>query len=114
MGTGLPTNSTGRWLTSSWCERAVSAVPSFTIMRARRTARRHAASTTGVEYLAMGNAARHLLESFEALSETDQREVLAQLFRRAAELPYAFPSDEELLQAADQIFQDLDRLEAKG
>jgi hypothetical protein len=62
----------------------------------------------------MGNAARHLLESFEVLPETDQREVLAQLLRRAADLPYAFPSDEELLQAADQIFEDLDRLEAKG
>jgi len=62
----------------------------------------------------MGNAARHLLESFEALPETDQREVLAQLLRRAAELPYPFPSDEELLQAADHVLQDLDRLEAKG
>ena len=62
----------------------------------------------------MGNAARHLLESFEALPESDQREVLAQLLRRAAEIPYDFPSDGELLQAADQIFQDLDRLEAKG
>jgi hypothetical protein len=62
----------------------------------------------------MGNAARHLLESFDALPETDQREVLAQLLRRAAELPYSFPSDEELLQSADQIFQDLDRIEAKG
>ena len=60
----------------------------------------------------MGNAARHLLESFEALPETDQREVLAQLLRRAAGLPYAFPSDEELLLTADQIFQDLDRIEA--
>ena len=62
----------------------------------------------------MRNAARHLLESFEALPETDQREVLVQLLRRATELPYAFPSDEELLQSADQIFQDLDRFEAKG
>ena len=62
----------------------------------------------------MGNAARHVLEFFEALPETDQRKVLAQLLRQAAELPYAFPSEEELLQTADQIFQDLDRLEANG
>ena len=62
----------------------------------------------------MGNAARHFLESFEALPETDQREVLAQLLRRAAELPCAFPADDDLVQAADQIFQDLDRIEAKG
>ena len=61
----------------------------------------------------MGDAARHLLKSFEALSETEQREVLAQLLRRAAELPYAFPSDDELIHAADQVFQELDRREAK-
>jgi hypothetical protein len=48
------------------------------------------------------------------LSETDQREVLAQLLRRAADLPYSFPSDDELVRAADQVFQELDRREAKG
>lgn len=62
----------------------------------------------------MGDAARHLLKSFEALSETDQHEVLEQLLRRAAELPHAFPSDEELMRAADQVFQELDRREANG
>ena len=65
----------------------------------------------------MGDATRHLLQSFEALSETDRREVLEvleALLRRAAELPYSFPSDDELVQAADQVFQELDRYEAKG
>ena len=62
----------------------------------------------------MGNAARHLLKSFEALSETERREVLEELLRRAADLPYSFPSDEELVRAADQVFQELDRREAKG
>ena len=62
----------------------------------------------------MGNAARHLLESFEALSETDQREVLVALLRRAAEMPYPFPTDQEFLLAADQVFQELDRREAAG
>ena len=62
----------------------------------------------------MGDAARHLLQSFEALSETELREVLEELLRRAAELPYSFPSDDELVRAADQVFQDLDRREAKG
>ena len=61
----------------------------------------------------MGDAARHLLESFEALSETEQREVLERLLRRAAELPYSFPSDGELVRAADQVFQGLDHREAK-
>jgi hypothetical protein len=62
----------------------------------------------------MGDAARHLLKSFEALSETEQREVLEQLLRRAAEQPYSFPSGEELVRAADQVFKELDRREAKG
>lgn len=62
----------------------------------------------------MGDAARHLLQSFDALSEADRREVLEELLRRAVELPYAFPSDDELARAADYVFQDLDRREAKG
>jgi hypothetical protein len=61
----------------------------------------------------MGDAARHLLQSFEALSETERREVLEELLRRAAELPYSFPSDDELVHAADQVFLDFDHLEAK-
>jgi DNA-directed RNA polymerase subunit H (RpoH/RPB5) len=62
----------------------------------------------------MGDAAQHLLQSFEALSETERREVLEELLRRAAELPYSFPTDDELVRAADQVFQDIDRREAKG
>lgn len=61
----------------------------------------------------MGNAARHLLRSFEALPQTEKLEVLEQLLRRAVELPYSFPSDEELVRAADQVFKNLDRREAK-
>ena len=61
----------------------------------------------------MGDAARHLLKSFDALSEADRREVLEQLLRRAAELPYRFLED-ELVQAADTVFQEFDRREAKG
>jgi hypothetical protein len=63
---------------------------------------------------AMGDAARHLLKSFEALSEADRREVIEHLLRRAADLPYAFPSDDELMRAADTVLQELDRREAKG
>lgn len=62
----------------------------------------------------MGDAARHLLQSFDALSDADRREVLEQLLRRAAELPYSFPSDDELMRAADAAFQEYDRREAKG
>lgn len=62
----------------------------------------------------MGDAARHLLQSFEALSETERREVLEELLRRSSELPYSFPSNDELLHAADHVLQNLDRLEAQG
>ena len=73
-----------------------------------------AAMATGVEYFAMGDAARRVLKTFEALSETEQGEVLAQLLHRAADLPHTLPSGEELLRAPDQVFQELDRREAKG
>ncbi|MBI2318539.1 MAG: hypothetical protein HYY28_17355 [Betaproteobacteria bacterium] len=62
----------------------------------------------------MGDAAQHLLKSFDALPETERREVLEALLRRAADLPYSFPSDDELLRAADHVFQELDRREAGG
>lgn len=68
----------------------------------------------GVEYFGMGDSARHLLQSFEALSEIERREVLEELLRRAADLPYSFPSDDELVRAADHVFRDLDRREAMG
>ena len=62
----------------------------------------------------MGDAAKHLVKSFEALSETDQREVLEELLRHTSLLTTEFPADEELVSAADQIFQEYDRREAQG
>ena len=62
----------------------------------------------------MSTAARQLIESFEALPEVDQREVLVELLRHTFESSYSAPSDEELLLAADQVFQELDQREAQG
>jgi hypothetical protein len=62
----------------------------------------------------MSTAARQLIESFEALPEADQHEVLVELLRHTFESSYSTPSDEELLLAADQIFQELDQREAQG
>ena len=63
----------------------------------------------------MSTAARQLIESFEALPEADQREVLVELLRHTFESSsYSAPSDEELLLAADQVFQELDQREARG
>jgi hypothetical protein len=62
----------------------------------------------------MTNAARRLIESFEALPDEEKHEVLTQLLRRLMEKPYASASDEELIGAADLIFQEYDRREAQG
>ena len=62
----------------------------------------------------MSTVARQLIESFEALPEADQREVLVELLRHTSESFYSAPSDEELLLAADQVFQELDQREAQG
>ena len=62
----------------------------------------------------MTNAARQLIDSFEALPDDEKHEVLGQLLRRLMDKPYASPSDEELTGAADLIFQDYDRREAQG
>jgi hypothetical protein len=49
----------------------------------------------------MTNAAKHLLESFEALPAEEQHEVLAQLLRRLTETGYDALPDESLLHTAD-------------
>ena len=62
----------------------------------------------------MTNAAKQLIDSFDALPEDEKHEVLAQLLRRLMSTPYSSPSDEDLLQAADLVFQDYDRRENQG
>jgi hypothetical protein len=62
----------------------------------------------------MTNAAKQLIDSFEALSEDEKHEVLAQLLRRLMSTPYSSPSDEDLVQAADLVFQEYDRRENQG
>jgi len=66
-----------------------------------------------LELRPMDNAAERLIESFKALPDLEKREVLSVLLRHAIALPYPTLADEELLHAADQVFQDLDRREAQ-
>jgi hypothetical protein len=56
----------------------------------------------------MTQAAKKLLEDFDALREVDQAEVLAELLRRVAATPHDLP-DEDLVTAANQLFLELDR-----
>ncbi|HZR03802.1 MAG TPA: hypothetical protein VFA81_11580 [Burkholderiales bacterium] len=61
----------------------------------------------------MTKAAQQLIDSFEALPEDEKHQVLVQLLRRLMDTPYPAPSDEELLHAADLVFQEYDRREAQ-
>ena len=58
----------------------------------------------------MTEAARKLLEKFDALHEEERAEVLTELLRRALS-PYDLPAPDDLVSAADQIFLVLDRRE---
>jgi len=53
----------------------------------------------------MTHGTRQLLDSFDALPETEKHEVLAELLRRLA---YASPSDDDLTRIADLVFHQYD------
>jgi len=59
----------------------------------------------------MTHPAKKIIESFDALSDAEKREVIAVLLRKTATLEPM--TDDELLAAADQVFLDLDHHEAK-
>ena len=59
----------------------------------------------------MTQAAKKLLEEFDALPERDRSELLAELARRVALSPHDGPQDEDLVAAADRLFGELDRRE---
>ncbi len=59
----------------------------------------------------MTEAAKSLLRSFKALPQTDQHEILVSLLRLPLETAYSAPTDDDLLDAADQIFVEMDQAE---
>jgi hypothetical protein len=61
----------------------------------------------------MTAAVRQLLESFDALTETEKQEAIAEVLRRATDLTPAALSDEELVEAADELFLALDACKAQ-
>ena len=61
----------------------------------------------------MTQTAKKFVGEFEALPEADREEVLAELLRRAAAAPHDLPDQEDMIAAADQVFQELDRRQQK-
>ena len=62
----------------------------------------------------MTKAAQELIQSFEVLTEQEQREVMIELLRLPIEAAYQPLSDDDLRYSADQIFLDYDEREARG
>ena len=54
----------------------------------------------------MSHPAEKIIESFDALSDAEKRDVIAVLLRKTATLDPM--TDDELLAAADHVFLDLD------
>lgn len=61
----------------------------------------------------MTQAAKKFVGEFEALPEAAREEVLAELLRRAAAGRHDLPNEQDLIAAADEVFQELDRREQK-
>jgi len=61
----------------------------------------------------MTEAAKRFLSTFKALPQADPHDVLVSLLRLPIEAEYTAPADEELVQAADQVFLALDEAEQR-
>ena len=59
----------------------------------------------------MTQATKKLLEEIDALPESEQSELVAELARRVALSPHDAPRDEDLVAAADRLFIELDQRE---
>jgi len=54
------------------------------------------------------DSAKSILESFDWLSETDEREVARAILRRALRFDIPPLTDDDLVAQADELFRDLD------
>ena len=60
----------------------------------------------------MSTDSQHLINSFDALPLVEQREVVAELLRKAATWDAPSLVDDELVRLADEVFLEMDRREA--
>ena len=56
----------------------------------------------------MTQAAKKLLDEFDALPDCDRSEFVVELVRRVALAPHDLPHDDDLVAAADRLFVELD------
>lgn len=56
----------------------------------------------------MGDAAKRIIEAFDALSASERQEVILELLRRASLVDMGFPRDDELVAAADGVFKAME------
>ena len=61
----------------------------------------------------MTKSVEQLLQSFEQLPDAEKRELACEIIKRSLTLDLPELSDETLLLAADQLFQQLDKEESK-
>ena len=61
----------------------------------------------------MGTPAQNVIETFDQLPDSEQREVAAAILRRTAEMEFAPLFDDELILSAEETFIELDRREAE-
>ena len=61
----------------------------------------------------MTTKAQSVLQSFEQLAEDDKREVMTAIVRSCRAVDWPAMTDDELHQAADAVFLELDRNEAE-
>jgi len=62
----------------------------------------------------MSSRADAIITAVDELPAAERDKVVAELLRRVAMAEHAAPTDDELLAAADQVFQALDRRENSG
>jgi hypothetical protein len=60
----------------------------------------------------MSTDSQNVINGFDALPIVEQREVMAELLRKAAQWDTPPLSDDELVRLADEVFLELDRREA--
>ncbi len=62
----------------------------------------------------MSQGAKSVLDAFQQLPPGERDEVVRELLRRAARETHEAPSDADLLQAADEVFLELDSRKNQG